>query len=129
MAAAAPAAPVVHRETLVSASELPAMPPETPEKVTTIEILHDGAFTGRSWETVTVRIVDENGNVVRAPQFDREVYMRTAFGDADFRPEILSPLDFTNGVASLSVLPRGKRTIVIQAMPSGTLSRPMEYEQ
>ena len=93
---------------------------------THLEFRHDGGYS-RGWEKVLVRIVDANGNPVRNPSGD--FTLRTAYGTAEFRPEVLSPLDFQNGEATVEVLPRGKTTVVIQAHPGNYLSEPMKYRK
>jgi hypothetical protein len=58
-----------------------------------------------------------------------DIYLRTAYGDAEYRPSIISPLDFEEGEVSVNMLPRGRRTIVIEVQPFGILSRPMRYNK
>lgn len=93
-----------------------------------IEITHDGTFTGRGWEEVKIRILDQNGNPVRGPELSSDVYLRTAFGEAEFRPSQLSPFDFERGAATVQMLPHQRRTIIIEAKPFGAVSKPMVFE-
>lgn len=94
--------------------------------VDSVEISHDGSFS-RGWEKVTIRLIDEDGNTVTAPRLDTDLYLRTEFGEAEFRPAVLSPLDFFKGEATVNVLPRGRRTLVIKVMPFGVISKPLQY--
>ncbi len=98
--------------------------------VDTVDVVHDGSFTGRGWETITVRLLDSDGNVVTAPRtLDSDLVLRTEFGEAEFRPSTLSPLDFFKGEAKVHMLPRGRRTVVVKVMPFGAISGPMRYEK
>jgi hypothetical protein len=98
-------------------------------KVSSVEISHDGVFSGRGWEKVTIRLVDSDGNVVTNPDdFDRDLVIRAEIGIAKFRPSILSPLDFKQGEATVHMLPRGRRSVTIKVMPFGTIST-MKFER
>lgn len=126
---------VVRQETVVSAVTPAVMPPpplpahgNTTAGSFFFDIRHDGSFTGREWETVRITLVDETGRELMANPPD-DVYLRTAYGSADFDPPALSPLDFDGGSAVLRMLPRGQRTVVIQLQPSGSMSQPMKYQQ
>jgi hypothetical protein len=129
----APAAPssvapatIVTRSTVVTASPEQAIASTTPLQLT-VEISHDGSFVGRSWEEVRVRLIGGDGAPIRSPELSSDLHLRTAYGDADIRPAILTSLDFENGLAIVRVLPRGTRTVVIEVQPYGVLSRPMVY--
>lgn len=98
-------------------------------KVSSVEISHDGAFSGRGWETVVIRLLDSDGNIVISPDMDRDLVLRADFGIADFRPSILSPLDFEQGETTVHMLPRGRRTVVIKVMPLNVVSQPMKFER
>ena len=128
---------VLNRSTVVTASpELsptlsearPAGGPAASSSEYTIAITHDGAFSGRGWEEVKIRILDVAGNVVRTPELSSDVYLRTAFGDAEFRPAQLSSFDFERGGVTVQMLPRGRRTVIIEAKPFGAVSKPMVFE-
>ena len=101
------------------------VPPSSPVK--SVEISHDRTFEGREWETVSITLLDAEGNNVNESLLKSDLYMRTAYGEAEFVPEILTPLDFTNGVAEVKMLPHGQRTVVILVQPLNVLSKPMEY--
>lgn len=98
-------------------------------EVVSVEISHDGYFSGRGWEKVTVRLLDEDGNTVIHPELNRDLVPRAAYGEAEFRPSILSPIDFVDGVATLNVLPRGRRTVVLKLLPFAKISKPMQFER
>lgn len=95
--------------------------------VTGVQIHHDGKYTGRGWETLEITLLNTRGERVQRPTMSQDVILRTGYGDAEFRPEKLSASDFHNGVAIVQMLPRGKRTIVVQVFPFNTLSEPMIY--
>ncbi|MBM3227705.1 M23 family metallopeptidase [Candidatus Peribacteria bacterium] len=118
---------VVSRSTVVTAS------PEFPSSLSlpeayTVEITHDGAFTGRTWESVRIRILDAMGEPVRSPDLSSDIYLRTSFGEAEFKPMQLTRFDFDNGTAMVQMLPRGRRTVIIEAKPYGVTSKPMASE-
>lgn len=92
-----------------------------------IEFEHDGAFQGRQWEKMRVVLKNEQGGPVSAEVLPKDIVLRTGYGEAEFRPSVLSPLDFENGVAEVQVLPRGRRTLVVVAQPFNVLSAPMVY--
>ncbi|MDD4628475.1 MAG: M23 family metallopeptidase [Candidatus Peribacteraceae bacterium] len=100
-----------------------------PTQVASVEIWHDGTYTDRGWERVRLTLLDAQGNVVTSPVLNHDVVLRAAFGSADFRPSTLTSLDFQNGKAEVSVLPFGRRTLIIQVMPFNVLSQPMRYEK
>jgi len=100
-----------------------------PEQVASVEIWHDGTYTDRGWERVRLTLLDAEGNVVTSPVLNRDIVLRAAFGSADFNPSTLTSLDFQNGKAEVSVLPHGRRTLIIQVMPFNVLSQPMKYEK
>ncbi len=127
---------VTNRNTVVSTDVAPVVPvvepaPEQPESraVHAASIRHDGAFSGRGWETVTVSLLDADGNVVSNPAWGKDLYLRTAYGDAEFRPVVLKASDFTKGEATVQMLPRGRRTVVIQLQPLGAIAKPMVYSE
>ena len=151
LAAATPeAAPIVIRETTVASGEIPAaqpaaavIPVPTPETpaptpapsqpsgdIRTIEIQHPATFGGRGWMTVTVTLRDADGNIADGSKLPRDMTLRTAYGEAEFRPQVLSQLDFHDGRAEVKVLPRGRKTIVFTVQLFGVemLSEPMAFE-
>ena len=95
-------------------------------KVASVEIVHDGYFKGR-WEKVRIRLLDSDGNRVRNPEFDHDIVVRIAHGEAKVRPAVLSVLDFEDGEAAIHILPRGRRAIVISVMPYNVVSKPMQF--
>ncbi|MDP7247632.1 MAG: M23 family metallopeptidase [Candidatus Peribacteraceae bacterium] len=101
----------------------------TSGNVASVEIRHDGEYSGRGWEKIVITALDADGNPVANPTMSSDIYLRTAYGDAEYRPSIISPLDFEEGEVSVNMLPRGRRTIVIEVQPFGILSRPMRYNK
>lgn len=144
------AAPVVVKQTIAAVlepEERPALPvtdapPPAPQAqpkpqpsgvqtgtVATVEIEHDGAFSGREWETVSIVLRNAAGVVVQPDSLERDLVLRTAFGEAEFRPQTVSSVDFVGGVAQVKMLPRGRRTVVIQVQPAGAISAPMRFDE
>lgn len=120
-------------------SLLPSAPPvvETkPEPVSvrgtavlSLRFSHDGLFTGRGWEKVRVSLQDADGNDVANADLPSDLKLVAAYGSAEFRPMTLSALDFVNGTAEVFVLPRGRRTVVIQALPFASVSEALRYQE
>jgi hypothetical protein len=71
-------------------------------------------MSGRSWQKMQVKALDKNGNIVRSPSFDGRLYIIATFGEAEIRPSELSPIDFVAGVATVNVLPRGQKTLILE---------------
>lgn len=101
--------------------------PKSANPVATIDIQHDRRFEGRDWETIRITLLDANGARASADTLTSDLYMRTAYGEAEFDPPLLSALDFENGIAEVRMLPRGRRTVVILIEPYKAQSTPMEY--
>ncbi len=78
-----------------------------------VELSHS-AMSGRSWQKMQVKALDKNGNIVRSPSFDGRLYIIATFGEAEIRPSELSPIDFVAGVATVNVLPRGQKTLILE---------------
>lgn len=121
-----PSMTVVSRSNVVTASP-EQFPTRTIPSGFTVEITHDGNFTGRGWEEVRIRILDTSGGVVRSPDLPSDIYLRTAFGEAEFRPAQLSSFDFERGAVTVQMLPRGRRTVIVEAKPYGVTSTPMVF--
>ena len=94
-----------------------------------LTIDHDGSCDGKQWETVTLTAIDANGQVIAHPSFDGKLYMRTAYGQAEFRPATLVPSDFHDGRVQVKVLPLAHTTVVIQVQPGAYMSDPMKFQQ
>ncbi len=98
--------------------------------VASVAFIHEGSFgPDRSWHPVELRLLDAEGNIVTLPVFDRSIVLRTAYGKAEFKPESLTAKDFINGKATVQILPLSNSTIVLQAMPIGSLSEPYRYQR
>lgn len=95
----------------------------------TLSIEHSGSFDGKSWETVTIHALDANGNVVAVPAIDGKLYLRTAYGSAQFNPPTLTPNDFHDGVATVKMLPLGHTTVVVEVQPGAYMSDPMKWSK
>lgn len=78
-----------------------------------LQLSHD-LRSGRSWQKLTIKALDANGNIVRSPAFNGRLYVIATFGEAEIRPSELSSLDFVGGVATVNVLPRGQKTLILE---------------
>ncbi len=93
--------------------------------VASFDIQAPKQFTGREWMTVRITLLDENGRKTSEDNLEKDIYLRTAYGDAEFKPAILKKDDFTDGVATIEMLPRGARTVIILLQPYAFQSAPI----
>ncbi len=108
------------------ALSVPVQPAATP--FVGIRITSDSAsIDRREWQTLVLRFVDEQGNVVANPLLRQDLVFRTGYGKADFRPATLSPLDIHDGYAKIQILAHSP-TVVVQVQPGGYLSDPLKFE-
>jgi murein DD-endopeptidase MepM/ murein hydrolase activator NlpD len=84
-------------------------------------------FNGREWITVRVSLLNDVGELITDPEWEKDITLRTAFGQAQFEPEVLKKTNFKNGVATVRVLPRGKTTVVLSLMPQNVTSDPIRF--
>lgn len=111
-----------------SASNTTVATNSTPSNIDHLEIRHDRTFTDATWEKIRIIAKDANGNVLQNPNVGRGIYLKTAFGSAEFDKPILQSADFTNGEAIVQMRSLEKRTVVIEVQPFGTLSTPLTYQ-
>ncbi len=116
-------------DSLVIAS--PTAPVATPGQnpVASFDLQYPKQFNGREWITVRVTLLDEDGKKTSESQLTKDIYLRTAYGEAEFKPATLRTEDFTEGVATVEMLPRGRRTVVILLQPFAFQGGPMEYKE
>jgi len=119
---------IVSTETVAQAFDV-EIPTKATVDVASVAFQHDGSFAGREWETVHIILLDEHGRTIESPNLPQDLYLKAAYGNAEFEPQKLSVLDFDHGEAEVKVLPRGRRTVVIQALPFGSISPPLRYER
>jgi len=112
-------------EALAPAPVIVAAPPV--KTIHTITIETASKYTERKWQTVRLTLKDADNKTISGESLSQKVYMRTAYGDAEFEPAVLTGKDFKNGVATVQMLPRGQRTVVIQLQPLNILSSPVQY--
>lgn len=94
-----------------------------------MEIRHSGTLT-RTWQKVQVVALDRNGDVIQNPSFSGRLYVIAEFGEAVIRPTELSPLDFVNGVATVHILPRADKTLILGTRGAfSTVSAPMVFSR
>ncbi len=74
----------------------------------------------RTWQKVRISALDAQGNLVQSPSFQGRLYLMAEFGEAEIRPSELSPLDFSNGVATVNVLTRTQsKPVIIETKGQG----------
>jgi hypothetical protein len=109
-------------------SGVPVLPRSNTD-VDHLSIQHSGVLS-RSWQKVKITTLDKDGNVVTSPGFGGKVYVIPEFGDANIRPNELTSLDFTNGVAIVNVMAKSNKTLFIATRGAFTsLSAPMTFER
>lgn len=119
-----PAATIVDVVTTASLDTSPTTVSSSSD-VDHLTIQHSGTITN-TWQKVTIRTVDANGDTVTTPSFRGRLYIIPEFGEATIRPSELSPLDFVNGVATVNVLSRSTKTLFIATRGAfTTVSAPM----
>lgn len=77
-----------------------------------LEFSHSGVAQ-KTWQKVRITALDSHGDIVRTPSFSGRLYIMPTFGDAIVRPTELSPLDFDNGIATINVLSRGSKSLIL----------------
>lgn len=130
---------VVKTTTVVSDTQSPATlapapvlvaPPviQVSNPVSTIAIESGRQYISRKWQTIRLTLESANGGTTSSTTgLPSKIYLKTAYGDAEFNPAVLSPGDFKNGTATVQMLPRGRKTIVIELQPLGIMGDPMQY--
>lgn len=97
---------------LTAETDIP-MPPMSSE-VADMTILSDGEYHG-GWEEIVFFARSGDGRFVRNVEFEGEIHLGTAFGNAEFSPSVLTEEQFdSRGKAIVRMLPRssGHRSIV-----------------
>lgn len=105
--------------------EIYGMPLAQTQQAHDVAMHHDGFFRDGVWETVTLELQNAQGTSVTNPSSPLHLQVTTGYGDATFQPATLSELDFQDGKALVKLLPKGKRTIVLQVLPFASLSAPL----
>lgn len=100
--------------------------PAAPDAVGAV-VEHDGSFVPGEWKEMRVTLVDADGNATQGSGLHKPLYLRTAFGYAQFDPPVLTSANFIDGEAVVRVLPQGMQTVVVDVKPFGTVSKPMKY--
>lgn len=103
------------------------LPTQIGQHVGGVAIHHDGFFRENVWETVELELQDTQGNSLVSHDNPLHLQVTTGYGDAEFQPPTLSELDFQSGMASIKLLPKGTRTIVIRVLPFESISAPLRY--
>ncbi len=121
--------PVVDVIKTASIEDTPLPSTNNTADVDHLTIQHSGKLS-KTWQKVTIRAVDKNGDPVSSPSFGGRLYVIAEFGDAAIRPSELGPLDFVNGTATVNVLSKGTKTLFISTRGAfTTVSAPMISEK
>ncbi len=126
----------IQKETVVSGTQpvstlAPApviVVPPAVKTIASIGIETSTHYSERKWQTVRLTLKDSNGQTISGDSLSQKIYMRTAYGEAEFNPAVLTSADFKNGVATVQMLPRGQRTVVILVEPLHTMSGPIQHD-
>lgn len=122
-------APVEMPAAAASSSVAAASSKAAPSPVASLEIQHDRSFIGREWETVRITLLDATGKSLPPSALTQPLYLRTAYGEAEFDPPVLKQSDFgTDGMAQVKMLPVGRRTVHVLVEPLGVMGPAMEYK-
>lgn len=126
-----PAPPKVATISTVQTAQVDANVPVPSAGISTdvdhLRIDHSGTLS-RTWQKVKISALNRNGNLVKSPSFSGRVYLISDFGQAEIRPAQLTSADFVNGVATVNVLSRGTKTIILATRGAfTTTSAPMVY--
>ena len=103
------------------------LPAPIEQHVNGVAIEHDGFFRDGIRETVTLELQDAQGTAVTSPGSPLHLQILTGYGEADFNPATLSELDFQDGRATVTVMPKGTRTVVLRVLPFESISAPLRY--
>jgi hypothetical protein len=98
-------------------------------EIASIDVRHDGSFTARTWEKLTLVLLDADGDEITRPTGSRKFGLTTAFGKAEFKPSTFTTADFRDGRLTVEALPLGEQTIVVQVEPLKTLSKPIKVSK
>ncbi len=130
-----PLPPTVIDPQMIAPGSVALATPEAPvqrstdKPVASFDLQYPRQFSGREWLTVRITLLDESGKKTNEDQLAKDIYLRTAFGEAEFKPAVLRKEDFTDGVATVEMLPRGRRTVVLLLQPYAFQGLPMEYKE
>lgn len=98
------------------------------DEVVNLDIQQPRSFAGREWETVRLTLLNADGNQLTSSSLKKTLYLRTAYGEAQFNPPTLTAADFVDGTAEVKMLPLGKRTVHVLVEPLGIVGPAMEYK-
>jgi len=101
-----------------------------PEKipVTGADIKVASSHNGNAeWQTVGITLLGEDGQFVDGDNLNAPLYLRTAYGEAEFDPPMLEAKDFMQGMATVRMRPLDNRTVVILVQPLEIMSTPVRY--
>lgn len=140
--AAAPSSPIVHTQTVASADTPvlaatatvedahPAAPDVRCADVASVQFQAPKSFSAREWMKGSFLLLDAEGKAVPGSCLRRDLAVRTAYGEAEFRPSVIRASDFAAGSAAFDFefLPLGRRTVVLQLQPFGFAGKPIEYK-
>ena len=127
---------VVNRETVVSVADRPAVPAPVPTPTTSqklgsiafVTLQHGTQFDDRSWQAARLTFMDDTGTMLTDTRaLPASMMLRTAYGDAEFQPSIITPAMIKEGLVTVQMLPHGRRTIVLQLEPLHLTSNPLKF--
>lgn len=122
-----PASPIALVRTVTMASNVQKQSEIT---VAGADIKVAGNHSGNiEWQTVQITLLGEDGQYVDGNALDTSLYLRTAYGEAEFDPPTLGAKDFQNGTAIVRMRPQSDRTIVILIQPFGSMSAPIRMQK
>ncbi len=124
---AEPAPQVLGNTAVVSADPAATAAPSR-DAASVVFQTQDGTFPLRQWRPVRLTFLDADGREISSPRLKGDLYLRTAFGSAQIKPDRISELDIQNGQVRIQVLGLSP-TVLITVQPLGIMSPPLRYEQ
>lgn len=125
--ASIPLPSIVQVETVATATPIPSQTSSTVRPVVSVAIQNPSEYGERQWLTVRITLLDIAGEVTDAKGLSGKLYLRTAYGDAEYEPSTLTAANFKDGVATVRMLPRGTQTVVILVEPIKSMSKPIPF--
>lgn len=103
--------------------------PSSARASVTVRIESQRTYAARTWLTLRLTLLDAQGDATRDTSvLSSTLYLRTAYGEAEFDPPRVTAADFRDGAAIVKMLPRGGRTVVPLLQPMNVTGQPIKPE-
>jgi hypothetical protein len=106
-----------------------ASPSSNTARPVEVRIQHDGDYQWRKRETITLQFIDEDGEIITNPTFERFGLVAT-LGDIIITDNVITQQRVQDGEVRLDILPVSQdRNIVLQTIGLEGISEPLMYTQ